>query len=62
MACNEVFGAGKNGFINDADPDKSFCVMQCEIATFNRHVYNLIIDVKILHDIAQVITFNSLHY
>lgn len=54
MACNGLFGAGLNSMIGPPDPNKTFTLSQVEIVVFDRHVYNLIIDVEILHDIAKV--------
>ena len=58
MACNGLFGAGDNGMINPADPNRYFTLSCCEAVMFDRQVYDLIRDVELLHDMAKV--FNNL--
>ena len=53
MACNTLFGAG-NGLINPPVPDKTFTLSQAEIAVFDRDVYQLMLDIETLHDMAKV--------
>lgn len=55
MACNGLFGAGQNGLIAPTDPNRCFTLQQVDIATFDRDVYSLIMDMEILHGIAKVI-------
>lgn len=50
MACNEMFGAGKEGLIQPPDPEKTYCLKQCEIAIFQREIWNLYCDYKIIFD------------
>ena len=57
MACNGLFGAGDNGMINPADPNRYFTLSCCEAVMFDRQVYDLIRDVELLHDMAKV--FNN---
>lgn len=54
MACNTLFGAG-NGLINPPVPDKTFTLSQAEIAVFDRDVYQLMLDIETLHDMAKVL-------
>lgn len=53
MACNGLFGAGDNGMIERPDPNRYFTLAQAEIAIFDRRVYDLILDVEMLHDMAK---------
>lgn len=54
MACNGLFGVGKNGMIAPSDPSKNFTLQRVEIAIFDRDVYNLILDMEILHGMSKV--------
>lgn len=54
MACNGLFGVGKNGMIAPTDPSKNFTLQRVEIAIFDRDVYNLILDLEILHGMSKV--------
>lgn len=40
--------------IGPPDMDKTFSLSQAEIAVFDREVYDLIIDIETLHDMAKV--------
>lgn len=53
MACNGLFGAGNNGLIQEPDPNRQFTLAQAELAVFDRRIYNLILDVEILHGMAK---------
>jgi alpha-mannosidase len=57
MACNGVLGVGKDSMIGPPDMNKSFTLSQAEIAVFDREVYDLILDVETLHDMAKVCLF-----
>lgn len=54
MACNGMFGAGDDGMITAPNMDKQFTLSKCEIAVFDRNVYNLLQEVELLHDMAKV--------
>ncbi|KAM8804642.1 alpha-mannosidase 2C1 [Eudromia elegans] len=53
LACNGLFGAGKGSMIAPPDPDKRFTLSKAELAIFNRDVYELLVDLEILLDMAQ---------
>lgn len=53
MACNTLFGAGKDSMIAPPDINKYFPIEQLEIAVFDRNVYDLLIDFEVLHDLAE---------
>ncbi|XP_078331778.1 alpha-mannosidase 2C1-like [Crassostrea virginica] len=53
MACNAILGEGKDSMIGPPNMDKSFTLSQAEIAVFDREVYDLIIDIETLHDMAK---------
>ncbi|XP_052810872.1 alpha-mannosidase 2C1-like isoform X3 [Mya arenaria] len=53
MACNGMFGAGDNGMIAPPDLNRQFTLSCCEVAVFDRRVYNLIREVELLHDMAK---------
>ncbi|VDI59980.1 alpha-mannosidase, partial [Mytilus galloprovincialis] len=52
MACNTLFGAG-DGLINPPVLDKTFTLSQAEISVFHRDVFELILDIETLHDMAK---------
>lgn len=54
MACNRILGEGKDSMIGPPDMNKTFTLSQAEIAVFDREVYDLIIDIETLHDMAKV--------
>lgn len=54
LACNGLFGAGKGTMIAPPDPDRRFTVSNAELVVFNRDVYELLVDLEILLDMAQV--------
>ncbi|XP_076466498.1 alpha-mannosidase 2C1-like [Babylonia areolata] len=53
MACNGLFGASKGGLIGPTDPNRHYSLQQAEIATFDRDVYGLIMDMEILYGMAK---------
>ena len=55
MACNGLLGVGQNGMIAPTDPDRHFTLQRVDIATFDRDVYSLLMDMDILHGMAKVI-------
>lgn len=54
LACNGLFGAGKGSMISPPDPDRRFTLSKAELVVFNRDVYELLVDLEILLDMAQV--------
>ncbi|NXE46124.1 MA2C1 mannosidase, partial [Casuarius casuarius] len=55
LACNGLFGAGKGSMIAPPDPDRRFTLSKAELAVFNRDVYELLVDLEILLDMAQLL-------
>uniref|UniRef100_A0A8B9J1X2 Mannosidase alpha class 2C member 1 n=1 Tax=Amazona collaria TaxID=241587 RepID=A0A8B9J1X2_9PSIT len=55
LACNGLFGAGKGSMIAPPDPDKRFTLSKAELMVFNRDVYELLVDLEILLDMAQLL-------
>ncbi|XP_035409709.1 alpha-mannosidase 2C1 isoform X2 [Cygnus atratus] len=55
LACNGLFGAGKGTMIAAPDPDRRFTVSKAELVVFNRDVYELLVDLEILLDMAQLL-------
>ncbi|XP_065655728.1 alpha-mannosidase 2C1 isoform X2 [Hydra vulgaris] len=53
MSASGMFGAGKGGMINSPDPNKFFTLSQLEIVRFNRRIYEIIRDLKILVEVSQ---------
>ncbi|XP_059170192.1 alpha-mannosidase 2C1-like [Physella acuta] len=53
MACNHLFGIGSLALVKPEDDKRTFTLAQAEVAVFDRDVYNLILDVETLHDIAE---------
>ncbi|XP_074773841.1 alpha-mannosidase 2C1 isoform X3 [Athene noctua] len=53
LACNGLFGAGKGSLIAPPDPDRRFTLSKAELVVFNRDVYELLMDLEILLDMAQ---------
>lgn len=53
MACNNMFGAGKNGMINPVDQERTFTLELAEVCTRDEKVYNLLMDLEVLHDMAK---------
>ena len=59
MACNEMFGAGEGGMIQPPSKEKMFCLKQCELAVFEREIWNLYCDFRILFDAAKTLPEES---
>ncbi|XP_052664165.1 alpha-mannosidase 2C1 isoform X4 [Harpia harpyja] len=57
LACNGLFGAGKGSMIAPPDPDRRFTLSKAELVIFNRDVYELLVDLEILLDMAQAQQF-----
>uniref|UniRef100_A0A8C3LKI4 Alpha-mannosidase 2C1 n=1 Tax=Chrysolophus pictus TaxID=9089 RepID=A0A8C3LKI4_CHRPC len=55
LACNGLFGAGKGSMIAPPDPDRKFTLSKAELVVFNRDVYELLVDLEILLDMAQLL-------
>uniref|UniRef100_A0A8C8EAX0 alpha-mannosidase n=1 Tax=Otus sunia TaxID=257818 RepID=A0A8C8EAX0_9STRI len=55
LACNGLFGAGKGSMIAPPDPDRRFTLSKAELVVFNRDVYELLMDLEILLDMAQLL-------
>ncbi|XP_074956010.1 alpha-mannosidase 2C1 isoform X1 [Phalacrocorax aristotelis] len=55
LACNGLFGAGKGSMIAPPDPDRRFTLSKAELVVFNRDVYELLVDLEILLDMAQLL-------
>ncbi|XP_038041012.2 alpha-mannosidase 2C1 isoform X1 [Anas platyrhynchos] len=55
LACNGLFGAGKGTMIAPPDPNRRFTVSNAELVVFNRDVYELLVDLEILLDMAQLL-------
>jgi alpha-mannosidase len=53
MACNGMFGAGKNGMINEPDKDKTFTLLKAEISVFDSKAYEIFMDFKIISEMAK---------
>lgn len=50
MACNEMFGNFIEGHNSEVDMDKKFKLEKCEIALFNRDVWNLYFNFELLRN------------
>ncbi|XP_064578400.1 alpha-mannosidase 2C1 isoform X2 [Zonotrichia leucophrys gambelii] len=57
LACNGLFGAGKGSMIAPPDPDRRVTLSKAELVVFNRDVYELLVDLEILLDMAQAQQF-----
>uniref|UniRef100_A0A8C3DIV2 alpha-mannosidase n=1 Tax=Corvus moneduloides TaxID=1196302 RepID=A0A8C3DIV2_CORMO len=55
LACNGLFGAGKGSMIAPPDPDRRVTLSKAELVVFNRDVYELLVDLEILLDMAQLL-------
>ncbi|GFS08736.1 alpha-mannosidase [Elysia marginata] len=53
MACNHLFGVGNMAIVKPEDDKRTFSLNQAELGLFDRDVYNLILDIETLHDIAK---------
>ena len=51
---SDMFGAGASGMINPPDPSRHFSISLAEMAIFDRDVYDLLMDLTILYDMAKV--------
>ncbi|KAF9922353.1 Glycoside hydrolase, 38 vacuolar alpha mannosidase, partial [Linnemannia zychae] len=52
MACNGMFGAGKNGLINPPDENRYFRLAQVEIAVPNQDAWQLFYDMQVITGMA----------
>ena len=52
-ACG-MFGVGRDGLINPPDEGRHFTLKMAEIAVFDQAVYDLIMDLTVLHDMSKV--------
>ncbi|XP_062819613.1 alpha-mannosidase 2C1 isoform X1 [Anolis carolinensis] len=55
VACNGLFGAGKDSMIAPPDPNKKFSLRKAELAVYNRDVHELLVDFEILLDMAKLL-------
>ncbi|XP_027645314.2 alpha-mannosidase 2C1 isoform X2 [Falco biarmicus] len=55
LACNGLFGAGKGSMIAPPDPDRRFTLSKAELVVFNRDVHELLVDLEVLLDMAQLL-------
>ncbi|KAG7162125.1 alpha-mannosidase 2C1-like isoform X2 [Homarus americanus] len=55
LACNNMFGGGKEGMISPPDPKRTFKIERAEICTMDADVYKLIMDLEVLHDMAKTL-------
>ncbi|BFZ09579.1 hypothetical protein BsWGS_12618 [Bradybaena similaris] len=53
MACNHLFGIGNVAIVKPEDEKKTFTLSQAQVAVFDRDVFNLVLDIETLHDIAK---------
>lgn len=51
---SDMFGAGASGMINPPDPSRYYSISVAEVAVFDRDVYNLLMDLTIIYDMAKV--------
>lgn len=51
-----MFGAGASGMINPPDPSRYYSISMAEVAVFDRDVYNLLMDLTLIYDMAKVIS------
>jgi len=52
MACNGLFGIGGATMISEPDKDRTFELKKCEIAVFDHEAYELLMDFKLIADMA----------
>ncbi|KAL0486594.1 alpha-mannosidase [Acrasis kona] len=52
MACNGLFGIGGATMISEPDKDRTFELKKCEIAVFDEEAYELLMDFKLIADMA----------
>uniref|UniRef100_A0A8C9VGB2 alpha-mannosidase n=1 Tax=Scleropages formosus TaxID=113540 RepID=A0A8C9VGB2_SCLFO len=53
MACNGLFGAGKDSAIAAPDPHRTYTLQRAELVVFHRHVRELLTDFEMLVDIVK---------
>ncbi|GFO19170.1 alpha-mannosidase [Plakobranchus ocellatus] len=53
MACNQLLGIGDLAIVKPEHDERTFTLRQAEIAVFDRDVFDLILDIETLHDIAK---------
>ncbi|XP_064627602.1 alpha-mannosidase 2C1-like isoform X2 [Lineus longissimus] len=53
MACNGLFGCGKDGLINPPQTDKMYTLTKAKVVIMDRAVYNLLIDIEMLIDMVK---------
>eukprot|EP01111_Echinosteliopsis_oligospora_P011163 TRINITY_DN3615_c0_g1_i1.p1 TRINITY_DN3615_c0_g1~~TRINITY_DN3615_c0_g1_i1.p1 ORF type:complete len:1063 (+),score=284.46 TRINITY_DN3615_c0_g1_i1:57-3191(+) len=53
LACNGMFGTGRDGLINAPDMDKTYTLSQAEIAVFDKEAYDLTLDIVTLWEVAK---------
>ena len=51
---SDMFGAGYNGMINPPDPSRYYSIRIAELAVFDRDVYDLLMDLTIIYNMAKV--------
>ena len=51
---SDMFGAGARGMINPPDPSRYYPLSLAEVAVFDRGVYDLLLDLTIIYDMAKV--------
>ena len=54
MTANGMFGAGKDGLINAPDPKRHYTLSMAEIAVFDAEVYEVLMDLTVIIDLAKV--------
>uniref|UniRef100_A0A8C9T1R3 alpha-mannosidase n=1 Tax=Scleropages formosus TaxID=113540 RepID=A0A8C9T1R3_SCLFO len=57
MACNGLFGAGKDSAIAAPDPHRTYTLQRAELVVFHRHVRELLTDFEMLVDIVKAQQF-----
>ena len=51
---SDMFGAGAGGMINPPDPSRYYSISVAELAVFDQNVYDLLMDLTIIYDMAKV--------
>lgn len=54
-----MFGVGRNGMINPPDDSRQFHLDMAEIAVFDQDVYDLVMDLTLIIDMAKVCIHES---
>ena len=57
---SDMFGAGSDGMINPPDPSRYYSIVMAELAVFDRDVYDLLMDLTVICDMAKVYIHCSL--